>query len=51
MEFDIIYKNVEYDKYNREKVKKLFFNECDLILTKGNSKIGINSFLTYTPLN
>ena len=38
MEFDIIYKNLEKEKYDRETIKKLYFNECDLTLTKGNSK-------------
>ena len=38
MEFNIIYKNLEKEKYDREEVKKIYFNECDLTLTTENSK-------------
>ena len=38
MEFNIIYKNLEKEKYDREEVKKIFFYECDFTLTTENSK-------------
>ena len=38
MEFNIIYKNLEKETYNREEVKRIYLNECDFTLTTENSK-------------
>ena len=38
MEFDIIYKNLETEIYNREEVKRIYLNECDYTLATENSK-------------
>jgi len=38
-EFDILYKQLEKDRYNKDKVKRLFFEQADFILPDGSSNL------------
>jgi len=45
-EFDILYKHLEKERYNKDKVKKLFFEQADFMLPDGSNErvVSFNKF-------